>query len=72
MRVPFVKMQGLGNDFIVLDEREGGFGLAPSQLATMADRRFGIGCDQILSIEVATDERAAARYRAHRPTRRVG
>lgn len=46
--LPFHKMHGLGNDFIMLDLREG-FGMpSPQQLRMLADRRLGIGCDQIM------------------------
>jgi diaminopimelate epimerase len=44
-------MQGLGNDFVVLDATGGPLSLAPEQLRRLADRHFGIGCDQILQIE---------------------
>ena len=51
MLLKFTKMQGLGNDFVVLDATGGRFDLAPGQLKRLADRHFGIGCDQILQIE---------------------
>lgn len=52
MRVPFVKMHGLGNDFIVLDAREGGVPPVDAALAAaLADRHRGIGCDQLVLIE---------------------
>jgi len=51
MRLKFTKMQGLGNDFVVLDATGGSLSLAPGQLRRLADRHFGIGCDQILQIE---------------------
>ena len=63
MRIPFVKMQGLGNDFVVLDERESSYDLDRRQLAFLADRRFGIGCDQILSISQPQRSGALAAYR---------
>jgi len=44
-------MQGLGNDFVVLDATEGEISLSPRQLRQLADRHFGIGCDQILQVE---------------------
>ena len=54
MQVEFVKMQGIGNDFVVLDARPGGsaagFDLTEDQARHIADRHFGIGCDQILII----------------------
>jgi diaminopimelate epimerase len=53
MLVPFVKMHGLGNDFVVFDERAGSLGLTAARAAAIADRRTGIGCDQLISIEPA-------------------
>ena len=50
MRIRFTKMQGAGNDFIVLDETAGHLGLTPSQYRFLADRHFGVGADQILSV----------------------
>lgn len=62
MRVPFVKMHGLGNDFVVLDARDGGTPAMTAQLAAaLADRRAGIGCDQLILLEPAT--RADVRMR---------
>jgi diaminopimelate epimerase len=63
VKIPFVKMHGLGNDFVLLDQRERHFGLTPAQIAHLADRRFGIGCDQLLSLETPDDAAAAVRYR---------
>lgn len=55
MRVPFVKMHGLGNDFIVLDARDGIVPVMTARLAAaLADRRTGIGCDQLILLEPAT------------------
>ena len=52
MRVPFVKMHGLGNDFVVLDGREQALPLLGSALAAaLADRHTGIGCDQLVVLE---------------------
>ena len=50
MRIPFTKMQGAGNDFVVLDETRQRFGLTRSQYRWLADRHFGVGADQILSV----------------------
>lgn len=50
MRVPFTKMQGAGNDFVVLDETQQSFGLTSAQYRFLADRHFGVGADQILSV----------------------
>ena len=53
MRIPFSKMQGAGNDFVVLDETRGRLGLTPAQYRRLADRHFGVGADQILSVRPA-------------------
>jgi diaminopimelate epimerase len=53
MRVRFTKMQGAGNDFVVLDATRDPLVLDNAQLKTLADRRFGIGADQILVVEKA-------------------
>lgn len=44
----FVKMHGLGNDFVILDHRLKPYAITESQVQLMADRRFGIGCDQLI------------------------
>ena len=48
MRVPFTKMHGLGNDFVVLDGRETPIGIDSALASALADRRSGIGCDQVI------------------------
>ncbi len=53
MRVRFTKMQGAGNDFVVLDETRGPLGLTRKQYQWLADRHFGVGADQILSVRPA-------------------
>jgi diaminopimelate epimerase len=53
MRIPFTKMQGAGNDFVVLDETQARFGLGTAQYRFLADRHFGIGADQILTVRPA-------------------
>ncbi len=50
MRVRFTKMQGAGNDFVVLDETRGRLGLSAAQYRFLADRHFGVGADQILIV----------------------
>lgn len=50
MRIRFTKMQGAGNDFIVLDETRGALQLSPAQYRFLAHRQFGVGADQILSV----------------------
>lgn len=49
--IPFRKMNGLGNEFVVLDAREGAINLTQSQICAIADRKNGIGCDQLIIIE---------------------
>jgi len=51
MRLKFTKMHGLGNDFVVLEAVTRPLALTPDQLRRIADRRFGVGCDQILQVE---------------------
>jgi diaminopimelate epimerase len=63
MKLAFTKMQGAGNDFVVLDYTGQAFGLTPAQLKRIADRHFGIGCDQILVVEKPKDAAADFRYR---------
>jgi diaminopimelate epimerase len=50
MRIRFTKMQGAGNDFVVLDETRQRLGLTPAQYRQLADRHFGVGADQVLSV----------------------
>ena len=60
----FTKMQGLGNDFVVLDGVRQRVELSPTQVRLLADRRFGVGCDQVLLVEKpAGDGNADFRYR---------
>ena len=51
----FTKMEGLGNDFVVVDATRTPFTLGPPAIARLADRRFGVGCDQVLVVEPARD-----------------
>jgi diaminopimelate epimerase len=51
MRLPFTKMHGLGNDFVVIDARERPLALTDDQKRRIADRRRGIGCDQLIVLE---------------------
>lgn len=59
----FAKMHGAGNDFVVLDLRDGRAPPSPALCRALADRRFGVGCDQVLTIEPARSPAAAAAYR---------
>lgn len=62
MGLAFTKMHGLGNDFIVVDCREQPLNLDPAHLRRLADRHFGVGFDQLLTIEKALDARCAFGY----------
>ena len=63
MRLKFTKMQGAGNDFVVLDATRGPIQLSPDQLRRLGDRRFGIGADQILQVEPARSAGVDFSYR---------
>ena len=63
MRIRFTKMHGLGNDFVVLDAINQDFVPTPAQARFLADRHFGVGCDQILVVERATTPGVDFRYR---------
>jgi diaminopimelate epimerase len=63
MKLRFTKMHGAGNDFVVIDATKQPFALTPEQMRLLGDRRFGVGCDQILVIEPSTDAGADFRYR---------
>jgi diaminopimelate epimerase len=56
--VPFVKMQGLGNDFVVVDARERAFASDEALARAIADRHTGVGCDQLIVLEPPRDRRA--------------
>jgi diaminopimelate epimerase len=59
----FVKMHGLGNDFVVIDGVRQSIDLSGEQLRFLADRNFGVGCDQILLVEKAQRPDVDFRYR---------
>ena len=59
MQIRFTKMQGAGNDFVVLDETSGPLGLTAAQYRFLADRHFGVGADQILTVRPPTPDAAA-------------
>ena len=65
MELRFTKMQGAGNDFVVLDETQGLLGLAPAHYRFLADRHFGIGADQILSVRPSPAEGIDFEYVIH-------
>jgi diaminopimelate epimerase len=62
-RLRFTKMQGLGNDFVVIDGVRQAIDLDAGQIRVLADRHFGVGCDQILLVEKASHPDADFRYR---------
>ena len=62
-RLRFSKMQGAGNDFVVLDLRDGTPPPDAALAARLADRHFGVGCDQLLTIEAPRSADAVASYR---------
>jgi len=59
----FVKMHGLGNDFVVIDAVRQVVDLNPEQVRHLADRHFGVGCDQLLLVEPPVSQDADFRYR---------
>jgi diaminopimelate epimerase len=63
MLLKFTKMHGAGNDFVMLDGVRQDIELSPEQLRLLADRHFGVGCDQILIVEKAGNKEADFRYR---------
>jgi len=63
MRLRFTKMQGAGNDFVVLDATRAPLELDGAQLRRIGDRRFGVGCDQILIVEQSSAPGVDFRYR---------
>ncbi len=65
MRLPFTKMHGAGNDFVVLDGTRAPIELTPAQVQRLGDRRFGVGADQILVVERSTTPGVDFRYRIY-------
>lgn len=63
MKLRFSKMHGLGNDFVVIDAVRQQVTLAPEQVRFLADRHFGIGCDQLLIVERPSQVGVDFRYR---------
>jgi len=62
-RLRFTKMEGAGNDFVVVDATKTPFALSATQLRRLADRHVGVGCDQILVVERSARPDADFRYR---------
>jgi len=65
MLIRFTKMQGAGNDFVMLDETQQRLNLTPGQYRFLADRHFGVGADQILSVRPAPGEGIDFEYVIH-------
>jgi len=63
MPLKFTKMHGLGNDFVVIDAINQAVTLSAEQVRQLADRRFGIGCDQLLLVEPSPQTGVDFRYR---------
>ncbi|MGI9152971.1 MAG: diaminopimelate epimerase [Rubrivivax sp.] len=63
MRLSFTKMQGAGNDFVVIDATRSPLALSAEQARHLGDRRFGVGADQILIVEAAPSAAVDFRYR---------
>ena len=63
MKLAFTKMEGAGNDFLVFDCTKQKFDLKKEQIQKLADRHFGVGCDQILVVERASNPGVDFRYR---------
>jgi diaminopimelate epimerase len=63
--IPFTKMHGLGNDFVVIDRRAAPVPLDSARICAITDRRRGIGCDQLVLIDPAEQDGAAAYLRFH-------
>ena len=63
MKLQFAKMHGLGNDFVVIDGISQHVELTPERARFLADRKFGVGCDQILLLEAPTDPAVDFNYR---------
>ena len=65
MSIAFTKMHGLGNDFVVIDAIRQDISLTTEQVKFIADRHFGVGCDQLLLVESPTSENVDFNYRIY-------
>lgn len=63
MKLNFTKMQGAGNDFVVIDSYSQPVSLTQEQIRHIANRYFGVGCDQLLMVEKTTTSNVDFRYR---------
>lgn len=62
MSRPFLKMNGLGNDFVVVETRSAPFAPTADEVRAIADRKSGVGCDQLIVMEKADDADARVRF----------
>lgn len=67
MQLHFTKMHGAGNDFVVIDAVSQAVSLTPQQIRQLADRHYGVGCDQVLIIEPPASDAVDFRYRIYNP-----
>jgi diaminopimelate epimerase len=65
--LPFLKMHGLGNDFVILDDRAGTLDLPVARRRTIAHRQLGVGCDQLIVLESPTERDADVFMRIYNP-----
>ena len=65
--LPFIKMHGLGNDFVVIDARTRPFEANDERARAIADRKTGVGCDQLIVLEPPTDRDADVFMRIYNP-----
>ena len=65
--IPFLKMHGLGNDFVILDDRSRTLDLPVARRRSIADRHLGVGCDQLIVLEPPTDRDADIFMRIYNP-----
>ena len=63
MNLSFTKMHGLGNDFVVIDAINQSVSLSPEQVRFIADRHYGVGCDQLLLVEPSNSKDVDFKYR---------
>src|SRR6516225_11537733 len=66
-KIPFLKMHGLGNDFVVVDGRGSAIAVDAAAVRVLADRRTGIGCDQVILLEPPRHPQAQVLMRIHNP-----
>jgi diaminopimelate epimerase len=65
--LPFLKMHGLGNDFVILDDRAGKLDLPTERVRTIAHRQLGVGCDQLIVLEKPSEREADVFMRIYNP-----